>query len=112
MPDGEIRLSDMKKLIFRSLAGFLTVFLILTAVLLLRHRKAQLANQPIPSQPPVAVFTKSGEWGRLPVTRHYLGTIKPEIEAVLSAQTTGYITALHKAVGQRLATGKEKCPGC
>ncbi|WP_419656093.1 putative efflux transporter, RND family, MFP subunit [Desulfosarcina variabilis str. Montpellier] len=82
------------------------VILILAAVVLVRHRKTQLANQPAPSQPPVAVFTKSGQWGRLSVTRHYLGTIEPEAEAVLSAQTTGYITALHKDVGDRLTKGE------
>ncbi len=96
----------MKKLFFRSLAGILIVILILAAVVLVRHRKAQLANQPLPSQPPVAVFTKSGQWGRLSVTRHYLGIIEPEAEAVLSAQTTGYITALHKDVGDRLIEGE------
>lgn len=96
----------MKKLFFRSLAGILMVVLILAAVVLVRHRKAQLADQPTPSQPPVAVFIKSGQWGRLSVTRHYLGIIEPEAEAVLSAQTTGYITALHKDVGDLLTKGE------
>lgn len=96
----------MKKLFIRSLTTILVAILILAAIALVRHRKAQLANQPTPLQRPVAVFTKSGQWGRLSVTRHYIGTIQPEAEAVLSAQTTGYITSLHKDVGDRLRKGE------
>lgn len=96
----------IKKILFRSLAGILVAILILAAVVLVRHRKAQLANQPAPSSRSVAVFVKSGNWGSLAVTRHYLGSIEPEAEAVLSAQTTGYITALYKDVGDRLQKGE------
>ncbi|MFO8086104.1 MAG: hypothetical protein R6U27_17480, partial [Desulfobacterales bacterium] len=96
----------MKKILFRSLAAILVAILILAAVVLVRHRKAQLANQPAPSSRSVAVFVKSGKWGSLAVTRHYLGSIEPEAEAVLSAQTTGYIKALYKDVGDRLQKGE------
>lgn len=96
----------MKKIVVRSVVGILAVALILGGVLLVRHRKAQLANQPAPPSRPIAVFTKSGQWGRLAVTRHYIGTIKPEAEAVLSAQTTGYISALYKDLGDRLKKGE------
>ena len=96
----------MKKLFLRSLAVILAAMLILAAAALVRHRKAQLADQPTPPHPPVAVFTKSAKWGRLSVTRHYLGIIKPEAEAILSAQTTGYLTALDKDVGDRLRRGE------
>lgn len=40
------------------------------------------------------------------IARHYLGVIEPEAEAVLSAQTTGYLTALYKDVGDRLNKGE------
>lgn len=96
----------MKTFIIRSVVVILVGIVILAAVLLVRHRKAQLANQPAPLMRPVAVFTKSAQWGRLSVTRHYIGTIEPEAEAVLSAQTTGYITALYKEVGDRLSKGE------
>lgn len=96
----------MKKIFFRSLVGIFIAIVILAAVALVRHRNAQLAKQPTPLQPPVAVFTKSAQWGRLSVTRHYLGTIEPKSEALLSAQTTGYITAIHKDVGDQLHKGE------
>ena len=96
----------MRKILFRSLAGISVAILIFAAAVLVHHRKAQLANQPLPPSRPIAVFTKSGQWGRLTVTRHYLGTIEPVVEAVLSAQTTGYITALYKDVGDRLRKGE------
>ena len=96
----------MKKLIVRSFAVILVGIVILSAALLVRHRKAQLANRIPPLQRPIAVLTKSGQWGRLPMTQHYLGTIEPVAEAVLSAQTTGYITALYKDVGDRLRKGE------
>lgn len=96
----------MKKTLSRSLAGILIAILVLAAVFLVLHRKAQLANQPPPKPRPVAVLVKSAQWGSLAVTRHYLGNIKPEAEAVLSAQITGYITALNKDVGDRLQKGE------
>jgi RND family efflux transporter MFP subunit len=52
------------------------------------------------------VYVKSAYWGCLGVTQHYLGTIEPEVEAVLSAQTTGYITELYKDVGDRISKGE------
>ena len=99
----------MKKLFLRSFAVMLAAMLILAAAVLVRHRKAQLADQPMPPQPPVAVFTKSTKWGRLSVTRHYLGIIKPEAEAILSAQTTGYLPVV-KAVGRRYSSLYIVCP--
>lgn len=96
----------MKSVFIRSLAVVLAVLVILSAALLVHHRKAQLANQPPPPVRPTAVIAKHAHWGRLSVDRHYLGTIEPETEAVLSAQTTGYVTALYKDVGDQLQTGE------
>lgn len=96
----------MRKMVLRFLAMMLIALLMLAGAALVHHRKAQLAAQPAPPSRATAVFTKSGQWGALAVTRHYLGTIEPKAEAVLSAQTTGYITALHKDVGDRLEKGE------
>ncbi len=96
----------MKTFFIRSLVVIIVGLVILGAILLVHHRKAQLANQSMPLTRPVAVSTTSGKWGRLPITQHYLGTIEPEAEALLSAQTTGYITVLNKDVGDRLRKGE------
>jgi RND family efflux transporter MFP subunit len=103
---GEVESFGMRKMVVRSLAVMLIALLIVAAAALVHHRKAQLAKQPTPPSRPTAIFTKFGQWGTLAVTRHYLGTIEPEAEALLSAQTTGYITALHKDVGDRLEKGE------
>lgn len=96
----------MKKLFVKFIVIILAVALIFSAVTLVRYRKAQLASLSAPHPHPIAVFYKSGNWGTLAITRHYLGTIEPESEAVLSAQTTGYITVLYKDVGDRLQKGE------
>lgn len=96
----------MKKPLVKSLAWVSLAAFVFAGALLVRHRKARLENQPAPPSRPIAVFTKSAHRDRLAVTRHYLGTIAPETEAVLSAQTTGYITALYKDVGDRLKKGE------
>lgn len=96
----------MKKYLFRFFLVMIAAILLLSGIVLVRHRKAQLANKPTPTPLPVAVYTKSGQWGRLSVTQHFLGTITPQAETTLSAQITGYITKLHKDVGDRLQKGE------
>jgi len=88
-----------KKMLSWSVAGVLTAALVLAASVRVGHRKAQLANRPAPPSRPTAVFVKAGRWGSLAVTGHELGTVEPEAEAVLSAQRTGYATALQMDVG-------------
>jgi RND family efflux transporter MFP subunit len=87
-------------------AGILAAVLIISAAVLIHHRKTQLANQPTPPLRPVSVLVKPVQWGNLAVTRHYLGTIEPAAEAVLSAQSTGYLTAIYKDVGDELKKGE------
>ncbi|HDS16441.1 MAG TPA: efflux RND transporter periplasmic adaptor subunit [Proteobacteria bacterium] len=96
----------MKKILLRLATVVVVMLLILAAVLLVKRRQAELATRPTPSIRPVAVTIKSAHWGRLAVTRHYLGVIEPEAEARLTAQTTGYITSLTKDVGDRLEKGE------
>lgn len=96
----------MKKIFSWSFAGFLVAILLVSAAVLVHNRKARLLKQSTPSLRPVAVFVKSAQWGNLAVTRHYLGVIEPEAEALLSAQTTGYIMALYKNVGDRVREGE------
>lgn len=96
----------MKKISPWALTGMIVAVLIISAVGLIYHRKTRLADQPTPPLRSIPVYEKSARRGKLAVTRHYLGTITPEAEAVLSAQTTGYLTALYKDTGDRLQKGE------
>lgn len=96
----------MKKNLKRITAVLLGIAVILSAVLLIRHRRASLEQLATPSIPPIPVVIKKPVRGILPITEHYLGTIEPMAEAVLSAQTTGYIVSIHKDVGDRIEKGE------
>lgn len=96
----------MKKTFFRLLTITVLLLLILAAIMLVKRRRAELAARPVAPVRPVAVIVKSVHRGQLAVTRHYLGTIEPEAEARLTSQTTGYLTALYKDVGDRLKKGE------
>ena len=96
----------MKKTVKRVISILIAIALIISAVILVRHRKSELADMAPPSIRPIPVHVKTTFSGKLPMTEHYLGTIEPVAEAVLSAQTTGYITSIHKDVGDRLAAGE------
>ncbi|MCB2168958.1 MAG: efflux RND transporter periplasmic adaptor subunit [Deltaproteobacteria bacterium] len=96
----------MKKNVKRITTILITIAIIIAAMMLVRHRKSELANLAPPAIRPIPVYAKTTFSGKLPIIEHYLGTIEPVAEAVLSAQTTGYITAIHKDVGDRLAAGE------
>ncbi|MDY6823651.1 MAG: efflux RND transporter periplasmic adaptor subunit [Thermodesulfobacteriota bacterium] len=96
----------MKKISSWTLAVIIAAVLIISAALLIHQRKAQLADQPTPVSRSIPVYVKSARWGKLAVTQHYLGTITPAAEAVLSAQTTGYLTTLYKDTGDRVQKGE------
>ncbi len=88
------------------MALFVGIALIIAAIMLVRHRKSELANLAQPSIRSIPVHIKSAVRGKLPITEHYLGTIRPMVEAILSAQTTGYLISIHKDVGDRIAAGE------
>ncbi|MDA3895166.1 MAG: efflux RND transporter periplasmic adaptor subunit [Desulfobacteraceae bacterium] len=96
----------MKKNVKHTMLIIIGITLIAAAIMLVRHRKAELANLALPLIRPIPVHIRTAISGNLPVTDHYLGTIEPVVEAVLSAQTTGYLIAIHKDVGDRLVAGE------
>ncbi len=96
----------MKKLIKPSMVILLVIIVAACAILLVRHRKSQLADLAPPPARPVPVHVKTVEKGSLPVVEHYLGTIVPVAEAVLSAQATGYIVSMQKDVGDLVTAGE------
>jgi RND family efflux transporter MFP subunit len=96
----------MKKNVKRTMAVLIGIALIISAVMLVRHRKSKLANLELPLIRSIPVYIKTAVNGKLPETEHYLGTIEPVVEAVLSAQTTGYLISINKDVGDRLIAGE------
>lgn len=90
----------------RTLFGIIAIVLILSAILLVRHRKSQLASLAPPAIRPIPVHIRPAASGSLCMTEHYLGTIEPVVEAVLSAQTTGYLVSIQKDVGDRVTAGE------
>ncbi|MBU3950343.1 MAG: efflux RND transporter periplasmic adaptor subunit [Proteobacteria bacterium] len=96
----------MKKPIKRIIWILIGIAIIIAAVILVRHRKSELANLAQPSIRPIPVHIKTAISGKLPIIEHYLGTIEPVVEAVLSAQATGYLTSIYKDTGDRVAAGE------
>ncbi|MBU2648101.1 efflux RND transporter periplasmic adaptor subunit [bacterium] len=96
----------MKKSVKRTITILIGIALIIAAIMLVRHRKLELANLAPPPIRPIPVHIKTPVKGPLPITEHYLGTIEPIAEAVLAAQTTGYLMSIHKDVGDRLVAGE------
>ena len=96
----------MNKNIKRTIAVLIGIALIIAAVMLVRHRKSELANMALPLIRPIPVHIKTAVDGKLPETEHYLGIIEPVAEAVLSAQTTGYLISINKDVGDRIIAGE------
>ncbi|RJP76978.1 MAG: efflux RND transporter periplasmic adaptor subunit [Desulfobacteraceae bacterium] len=88
------------------MAVLIGIVVIVFAVLLLRHRKSELAGLPVPAVHPLPVHIKTADKGSLDITGHYLGTIEPVVETVLSAQTTGYVLSIHKDVGDLFSAGE------
>ena len=96
----------MKKLAKRTIVIFVLLAVILAAVLLVRHRKSELANLTPPAVRPTPVHIRTATSGSLSMTEHYLGTIEPVVEAILSAQATGYLISIQKDVGDNVTAGE------
>jgi RND family efflux transporter MFP subunit len=96
----------MKKTVYRTIGILFAMALIIAAIMLVRHRKSELASLATPSIRPIPVHIEKAVSGKLPIIEHYLGIIEPVAEAVLSAQTTGYLVSIRKDVGDRLSAGE------
>ena len=76
------------------------------AVLLVIHKKSELAEKSPPSVRPIPVHTAKAIQGRLPVFEHYIGTIEPLIYADLSPRVTGHLATVAGDVGDTLQKGE------
>ncbi|MEA2060734.1 MAG: efflux RND transporter periplasmic adaptor subunit [Thermodesulfobacteriota bacterium] len=96
----------MRKTLYRSITIVLMLVLIVAGAVLIRHRRAGLENLKPPARRAVPAAVKSVSRGTLTVMQHYIGTIEPVGAAALSAQITGYLTAVHKDAGDSIAAGE------
>lgn len=96
----------MKKNIKRILIFLIVIILIASAIMLVRHRKSELADLAPPPIRSIPVYIKVAESGELALTEHYLGSIVPVVKAVISAQATGYLMSIEKDVGDWLQAGE------
>lgn len=97
----------MRKNIKRLTVVLLGIALIVSAVMLVHHRKSELKNMPRPDLRPIPVYVKTVQYGILEVDEHYLGSIEPVAESVISAQATGYLMSIEKDVGDWLQSGEK-----
>lgn len=96
----------MRKHIKRLTVLLFGIALIVSAVMLVHHRKSQLKNLPRPDLRRIPVYIKAVKHGKLEVVEHYLGSIEPVVETVISAQATGYLMLIGKDVGDWLQAGE------
>ncbi|NDY43378.1 efflux RND transporter periplasmic adaptor subunit, partial [Dissulfurirhabdus thermomarina] len=77
----------------------------LGAVLLVRHRKAQLARTPPPAPVLPVVTTARAAYGTFPATVRLLGTIEAKVAAEIAPRVTGQILEVRVREGDRVRRG-------
>jgi len=77
-----------------------------SAILLVMHRRDELAEKTPPSVRPVPVHTAQAEHGRLPMTEHYIGKVEPMRYADLSPRATGHIASVAGDIGDSVQKGE------
>ena len=88
------------------LSGVLGLIVLVSAVVLVSHRRSELAEKSPPSVRPVPVRTAQAEQGRLPIIRHYIGRVEPMLYADLSPRATGHVYAVAGDIGDRVQKGE------
>jgi len=88
------------------LLAVLGLMVVISAVLLVLHRRSELAQKSTPSVRPVPVHTAQAEQGRLPVTEHYIGKVEPMLYADLTPRATGHVYSVGGDVGDSIQKGE------
>ncbi len=93
--------------VVRKIVVFLVLALLAAgAVMLIRHRKAELAALKPPPQRAAVVKTSIAAKGSLPLSRHYLGTIQPVISADLAPRAEGHLKSVTRDIGDLVEEGE------
>ncbi|MBT8763217.1 efflux RND transporter periplasmic adaptor subunit [Desulfohalobiaceae bacterium Ax17] len=92
-------------MIKKTLAILVTLTLIAGAILLVKHRKAQLSQLPLPQQPLLAVEVAPVYQGSLAVKERYLGTIESKLSANIAPRVTGHLVEVRGREGDKVQKG-------
>ncbi|MFW6082101.1 MAG: hypothetical protein ACOC7W_09310, partial [Desulfosalsimonas sp.] len=84
----------MKNRLLKTLPVIVLLVLAAAAVMLVKHRKAELDDMDPAKTPALPVRVAEAARGTIEVTRHYLGVIEPEVSAVLASRVTGEIESV------------------
>ena len=88
------------------LFAVLGLVVVVSAILLVMHRRAELAEKSPPPVRPIPVQTAQAEHGRLSITEHYIGTVEPMLYADLSPRVTGHIASVAGDIGDSIQKGE------
>jgi len=92
-------------MIKKTLAILVALTLIAGAILLVKHRKAQLSQLPLPQQPLLAVEVAPVYQGSLAVKERYLGTIESKLSANITPRVTGHLVDVRAREGDKVQKG-------
>ncbi|MBS3731887.1 MAG: efflux RND transporter periplasmic adaptor subunit [Desulfobacterales bacterium] len=95
----------MKRHFRKIIFALALVLLAVAAVLLVRHRKAELGSMDAPQQPALPVHVSEARKGTIDVTEHYLAVIEPETAATVSARVTGHLESVRVDTGDPVKKG-------
>ena len=91
----------------RRFAPFLVIpVLIVTGILVVKKRKAEISQAPAPAHYPLPVLTAAVKQGVLEVKEHYLGEILPMVSSSLAPRVTGHILEVKVREGDRVKKGE------
>jgi RND family efflux transporter MFP subunit len=88
------------------LSALILISVILAAVLLVRHRHAELNAMSTPAKMPIPVEVAVVSSGTLQVREHYLGRVQPINSEILSSKVAGYLMAVKGYPGDKVNSGE------
>ncbi len=97
---------DRKGVLKKIIGILILILLIAGGVLLVKHRKAQLASAPLPERPLMPVTVTEARWGTFPAIEKFLGTIRPKIATELSPRISSCILQVRVREGAEVAKGQ------
>ena len=83
----------------------LVLLLVLAGVLIVAHKKAELAELPLPSETALAVKTAKASHGTFPATQRFLATLSAKESAKLAPRVTGHLLEVRVREGAVVEKG-------
>ncbi len=95
-----------KALIKKVAIGLVVLFLIAGGALVIKKKRQELKNTPLPERAPVPVEVARPRAGVFPITRRYLATIRAKVTSSISPRITGRIFEVRVREGARVKKGQ------